>query len=170
MFSCTSTKKISALDRENEVSKITLLFLYRTGSDLALAMLPMCDTLASPSYLSLNRKLTCPGFGTNEAGAEFGQGSYPGVLGTHYIWPDLSTIATLHSAGMNAFRVAFSMERLVPDSLTGPVAEAYMDDLIEVCLLFSQRVDISGAIELIIGCTDGQWNHGSGCIRHYRSA
>ncbi|KAL3475565.1 glycoside hydrolase superfamily [Aspergillus californicus] len=70
-------------------------------------------------------------FGTNEAGAEFGQGSYPGVLGTHYIWPDLSTIATLHSAGMNAFRVAFSMERLVPDSLTGPVAEAYMDDLIE---------------------------------------
>ncbi|KAL4744958.1 hypothetical protein BDW72DRAFT_211897 [Aspergillus terricola var. indicus] len=68
-------------------------------------------------------------FGTNEAGAEFGQGSYPGELGTHYIWPDLATIATLKNEGMNIFRVAFSMERLVPSSITGPVANAYMQDL-----------------------------------------
>ncbi|KAL3440150.1 glycoside hydrolase [Aspergillus insuetus] len=68
-------------------------------------------------------------FGTNEAGAEFGQGSYPGELGTHYIWPDLGTIATLKNEGMNIFRVAFSMERLVPSSITGPVADAYMNDL-----------------------------------------
>ncbi|KAL4913583.1 endo-beta-1,4-glucanase A [Aspergillus aurantiobrunneus] len=70
-------------------------------------------------------------FGTNEAGAEFGQDSYPGELGTHYIWPDLGTIATLKNEGMNAFRVAFSMERLVPSSLVGPVAQEYMDDLIK---------------------------------------
>lgn len=68
----------------------------------------------------------------NEAGAEFGEDTYPGELGTHYIWPDLGTISTLHDEGMNIFRVAFSMERLVPDSMTGPVAEAYMNDLIEV--------------------------------------
>ncbi|KAL4863109.1 glycoside hydrolase superfamily [Aspergillus spectabilis] len=69
-------------------------------------------------------------FGTNEAGAEFGQGSYPGELGTHYIWPDLGTIATLKNEGMNTFRVAFSMERLVPDSIAGPVDQAYFQDLI----------------------------------------
>ncbi|RDW76351.1 glycoside hydrolase family 5 protein [Aspergillus mulundensis] len=70
-------------------------------------------------------------FGVNEAGAEFGQDTYPGELGTHYIWPDLGTIATLKNEGMNIFRVAFSMERLVPDSLTGPVATEYFDDLVE---------------------------------------
>ncbi|KAL4752575.1 endo-beta-1,4-glucanase A [Aspergillus terricola var. indicus] len=69
--------------------------------------------------------------GTNEAGAEFGEGTYPGELGTEYIWPDLSTIATLRNEGMNIFRVAFSMERLVPDSLAGPVADEYFQDLVE---------------------------------------
>jgi hypothetical protein len=33
---------------------------------------------------------------------------------------------------MNIFRVAFSMERLVPDSLAGPVADEYFQDLVEV--------------------------------------
>ncbi|KAL5338256.1 glycoside hydrolase superfamily [Aspergillus crustosus] len=70
-------------------------------------------------------------FGTNEAGAEFGQGSYPGELGEHYIWPDLSAIATLHNEGMNTFRVAFSMERLVPTALTGPPDQVYFQDLID---------------------------------------
>ncbi|KAL4886708.1 glycoside hydrolase superfamily [Aspergillus karnatakaensis] len=71
-------------------------------------------------------------FGTNEAGAEFGQGAYPGELGRHYIWPDLNAIATLHNEGMNIFRVAFSMERLVPTAITGPVDGVYFGDLIRV--------------------------------------
>ncbi|KAL4809682.1 endo-beta-1,4-glucanase A [Aspergillus unguis] len=70
-------------------------------------------------------------FGSNEAGAEFGEDTYPGELGTEYIWPDLSTITTLNNAGMNIFRVSFAMERLVPDSLSGSVAEEYFADLVE---------------------------------------
>ncbi|PLB46446.1 putative endoglucanase [Aspergillus steynii IBT 23096] len=68
-------------------------------------------------------------FGTNEAGAEFGQNTIPGDLGTHYIWPDLSTIKTLHDAGMNIFRVAFMMERLIPEKLTGTPDAKYLSDL-----------------------------------------
>jgi hypothetical protein len=109
-----------------------------------------------------------PGFGTNEAGAEFGQGSYPGELGTHYIWPDLGTIATLKNEGMNIFRVAFSMERLVPTSITGPVADAYMNDLKRVCFVcgpFRNLVEEKavGWIGLLMRneMTDCQWNHGS---------
>jgi hypothetical protein len=41
---------------------------------------------------------------------------------------------------MNIFRVAFSMERLVPNSITGPVADAYMQDLKTVSFgLFEDR-------------------------------
>jgi hypothetical protein len=36
---------------------------------------------------------------------------------------------------MNIFRVAFSMERLVPSAITGPVADAYMQDLKRVRFL-----------------------------------
>lgn len=39
--------------------------------------------------------------GTNEAGGEFGESVLPGELGTHYIWPDASTIdvrATIEAA------------------------------------------------------------------------
>ncbi|KAF7171262.1 hypothetical protein CNMCM6106_005729 [Aspergillus hiratsukae] len=68
-------------------------------------------------------------FGTNESGAEFGQDQLPGVLGTDYIWPSASTIKTLHDAGMNIFRVAFRMERLIPNQMTGTPDATYMSDL-----------------------------------------
>jgi endoglucanase len=32
-------------------------------------------------------------FGVNEAGAEFGQATYPGTWGTHFIFPDPNTIS-----------------------------------------------------------------------------
>lgn len=69
------------------------------------------------------------GFGSNESGAEFGQGTYPGVLGTDYEWPNTATIQTLRNEGMNIFRVCLAMERLVPNQLTGPADPTYMGDL-----------------------------------------
>jgi endoglucanase len=69
------------------------------------------------------------GFGSNESGAEFGETKLPGVLGTDYIWPSASTIKTLHDAGMNIFRVAFRMERLIPNKMTGTPDATYMNDL-----------------------------------------
>ncbi|KAF7168393.1 hypothetical protein CNMCM5623_001476 [Aspergillus felis] len=68
-------------------------------------------------------------FGTSESGAEFGETKFPGVLGTDYIWPSASTIKTLHDAGMNIFRVAFRMERLIPNTMTGTPDATYMNDL-----------------------------------------
>ncbi|RMJ28091.1 fCBD [Aspergillus sp. HF37] len=68
-------------------------------------------------------------FGANEAGAEFGYDDLPGELGTHYIWPDKAAMQTLRNEGMNIFRVAFMMERLVPDQMTGSPDPTYMGDL-----------------------------------------
>ncbi|KAL4891488.1 FII-CMCase [Aspergillus ambiguus] len=92
-------------------------------SVLGLLTLPLA--LAAPN----KRSSSFLWFGSNESGAEFGQGNIPGVLGTDYIWPDASTIGTLRSAGMNIFRVAFMMERLVPSTMTGAADATYMKDL-----------------------------------------
>jgi len=73
------------------------------------------------------------GFGANEAGAEFGSGNIPGVLGTDYIWPSTSAIQTLRNAGMNIFRVPFAMERLVPGTLTSSPDATYLASLKSVC-------------------------------------
>ncbi|KXX75689.1 Endoglucanase gh5-1 [Madurella mycetomatis] len=51
-------------------------------------------------------------FGSNQSGAEFGKGIFPGRWGTEFIFPDNGAIQTLVSQGYNTFRVAFSMERL----------------------------------------------------------
>ncbi|EAU34072.1 exoglucanase 1 precursor [Aspergillus terreus NIH2624] len=90
-----------------------------------LAVLALPLALAAPN----KRASSFVWFGSNESGAEFGQGNIPGVLGKDYIWPDASAIATLHSAGMNIFRVAFMMERLVPSTMTGAADATYMGDL-----------------------------------------
>ncbi|KAI9733888.1 MAG: hypothetical protein M1834_002543 [Cirrosporium novae-zelandiae] len=78
------------------------------------------------------RTSTFEWFGVNESGAEFGTGTYPGTLGTNYIWPYNSTITTLVSDGFNAFRIPFSMERLIPDEMTGDFASAYLEDMKEL--------------------------------------
>ncbi|CAM1508963.1 Fc.00g027020.m01.CDS01 [Cosmosporella sp. VM-42] len=67
--------------------------------------------------------------GIDESGAEFGQSSYPGVWGTHFIFPDETTIGTLISEGYNMFRVPFLMERMAVDSLTSTLAPAYLANL-----------------------------------------
>ncbi|CAP94832.1 hypothetical protein E8E15_005743 [Penicillium rubens] len=68
-------------------------------------------------------------FGTSESGAEFGEDNLPGVYGKDYYFPDASTIQTLAGKGMNIFRVAFRMERLVPNSMTGGFDDAYLSNL-----------------------------------------
>ncbi|KAI0602457.1 endoglucanase [Biscogniauxia sp. FL1348] len=67
--------------------------------------------------------------GINLSSAEFGQGTYPGTWGTEFTFPANSSISTLIGEGFNIFRVAFAMERLVPDEMTGAVDEAYLANL-----------------------------------------
>ncbi|KAJ5959898.1 uncharacterized protein N7479_007048 [Penicillium vulpinum] len=68
-------------------------------------------------------------FGTSESVAEFGETNIPGVYGTDYYFPDASAIQTLAEKGMNIFRVAFKMERLVPGTITGGFDAAYLSNL-----------------------------------------
>lgn len=71
-------------------------------------------------------------FGSNESGAEFGENVIPGAWGTQYIFPDTSTIQVLMDKGMNIFRIAFLMERLVPNSMTGSFDADYLKNLTKV--------------------------------------
>ncbi|CAI7595443.1 unnamed protein product [Penicillium viridicatum] len=85
--------------------------------------------LAAPSPSPPKGASSFVWFGANEAGAEFGSGNIPGELGTDYIWPSTSTIHTLRSAGMNIFRLSFTMERLVPGTLTSNADATYLASL-----------------------------------------
>ncbi|EAW06830.1 putative endoglucanase [Aspergillus clavatus NRRL 1] len=91
---------------------------------LVAALLPL--VLAAPNT---KRSSGFVWFGANESGAEFGESNLPGILGKDYIWPSASTIRTLHDGGMNVFRVAFRMERLIPNKMTGSPDGTYMNDL-----------------------------------------
>ncbi|EJT70202.1 hypothetical protein GGTG_12375 [Gaeumannomyces tritici R3-111a-1] len=71
-------------------------------------------------------------FGTNQAGAEFGDKIFPGRWGTEYIFPDTSTIDSLISQGYNTFRICFSMERLVETKMTNAFHPAYLRNLTAV--------------------------------------
>ncbi|KAI8630934.1 carbohydrate-binding module family 1 [Xylariaceae sp. FL1651] len=67
--------------------------------------------------------------GINLSVAEFGTGIYPGTWGKDFYFPDNTAIATLMSQGYNIFRVAFAMERLVPNTLTGSADAGYLQNL-----------------------------------------
>ncbi|KAH8159462.1 glycosyl hydrolase family 5 [Xylaria polymorpha] len=67
--------------------------------------------------------------GINLSVAEFGSTTYPGTWGKDFYFPDNTAISTLRSQGYNLFRVAFSMERLVPDKLTNAASAAYLKNL-----------------------------------------
>ncbi|KAH6643263.1 cellulase [Truncatella angustata] len=71
-------------------------------------------------------------FGINQSVAEFGSSSYPGVWGKDFYFPSTSTIGTLIGEGFNTFRIAFAMERLVPNQLTGATDAAYLANLTAV--------------------------------------
>ena len=53
--------------------------------------------------------------GVNLAGAEFGEGSYPGVYKKDYIYPTQDEVDYFKSKGMNTLRMPFSWERLQPE-------------------------------------------------------
>ncbi|KAK3362349.1 putative cellulase precursor [Lasiosphaeria hispida] len=76
---------------------------------------------------------TTPGelkwLGVNQAGGEFGDGIFPGRWGTEFIFPDNSAIQTLIGQGYNIFRVGFSLERLVPNTLTSAFDAGYLKNL-----------------------------------------
>ncbi|KAL4955579.1 glycoside hydrolase superfamily [Aspergillus filifer] len=96
----------------------------KTSLFLALAA---STALAAPQ---LKKRATFEYFGVNESGGEFGEDTIPGEWGTHFIFPDPSTIATLISDGFNTFRIQFKMERLTPE-ITGGFDEAYLQNLTE---------------------------------------
>lgn len=98
----------------------TFLALAIVGSAVAA---PTADLRARPTRAK--RSKIFEWFGANESGAEFGQGAYPGVLDRDYVFPNTTAIDTLMNLGMNIFRVTFSMERMIPTNLTGPLNQTY---------------------------------------------
>lgn len=88
------------------------------------------STAAAASSTASSGKLKW--FGINQSCAEFGTTSIPGTYGTDYYWPSTSSIQTHIDDGFNIFRVAFLMERLVPDALTSSADSAYMANLTSV--------------------------------------
>ena len=84
-------------------------------------------TNAAPSHKKRMNKMVFAGI--NESGPEFGETTFPGAYGTDYTWPNLSTIDTFASQGLNTFRINVLMERLVPDQMTGTLDEAYLANL-----------------------------------------
>ncbi|KAK5128249.1 hypothetical protein LTR85_002916 [Meristemomyces frigidus] len=107
---------------------------------------------AAPTHKKRANKLQF--FGVNESGPEFGTGDLPGVYGTDYTWPILSTYDTFIAQGMNTFRVNILMERLTPSGLTGGFDAAYLGNL-------TQQVDYitnAGAYAIICPHNYGRFN------------
>ncbi|CAK7238100.1 hypothetical protein SEUCBS140593_010327 [Sporothrix eucalyptigena] len=67
-------------------------------------------------------------FGINQSCAEFGK-VFPGTWGKDFTFPSTSSVQTHIKDGFNIFRVAFAMERLVPNTLTGSFDSAYLQNL-----------------------------------------
>ncbi|CAJ2511298.1 Uu.00g069230.m01.CDS01 [Anthostomella pinea] len=88
-------------------------------------------TTASSSTSATSAAAGLKWFGINLSSAEFGSGTYPGTWGTEFTFPDDTAVSTLISDGYNIFRVAFSMERIVPTELTGAADAAYLANLTE---------------------------------------
>ncbi|KAI0974902.1 glycoside hydrolase family 5 protein [Xylaria arbuscula] len=87
------------------------------------------STTTAPASTSTGTAGKNKWLGINLSVAEFGTGNYPGTWGVDFYFPDNSSISTLIGQGYNIFRVAFAMERLVPDELTADLATAYLTNL-----------------------------------------
>ncbi|KAI0873900.1 carbohydrate-binding module family 1 [Hypoxylon argillaceum] len=98
-----------------------------TTTTTTLATSTRTTTASTPTATSASGKFKW--LGINLSVAEFGQGTYPGVYGINFYFPDNTAIATLMSQGYNIFRVAFAMERLVPTTLTGAADPNYLKNL-----------------------------------------
>lgn len=93
---------------------------------------PSATSSAPPTTSSSPAKGKFKWFGINQSCAEFGTPTYPGTWGKHFTFPSTASIQTLINDGYNTFRVAFSMERLVPDVLTSTTFDAgYLRNLTE---------------------------------------
>ncbi|PWW80129.1 Glycoside Hydrolase Family 5 protein [Tuber magnatum] len=97
-------------------------------------------------------------FGVNQAGAEFGGGTVPGQLGTHYTWPKTTSIDYFLGIGMNTFRIPFLMERMVPPAqgLAGTMDAAYLAGLKEIATYITGK----GGYAVIDPHNYGRYNGG----------
>ncbi|KAJ8503035.1 hypothetical protein ONZ45_g11223 [Pleurotus djamor] len=88
-------------------------------------------------------------YGVNEAGAEFGNNVIPGVLNTHYRWPDPYSIDFFVEKGFNTFRIPFQLERLSPPGtgLSGPFDPDYLDGLVTTVNYITQTKGAYAVIE-----------------------
>lgn len=85
--------------------------------------------LAAPSHKKRMNKMQFAGI--NESGPEFGETTFPGTWGTEFTFPNLTTIDTFVSQGLNTFRINVLMERLVPNKMTGTLDKGYLANLTE---------------------------------------
>ncbi|KAF2163064.1 glycoside hydrolase family 5 protein [Zasmidium cellare ATCC 36951] len=85
--------------------------------------------LAVAKPLNENRAAKFQFIGINESGPEFGAQNLPGTYNVDYTWPNLPTIKTFVSQGMNVFRVNILMERIIPNQMTGPLDPNYLGNL-----------------------------------------
>jgi endoglucanase len=86
------------------------------------------------SLLALHHAMAALDFtGVNLTGAEYGEGIYPGVDGTNYIYPTSSEVDYFMSKGMNTFRVPFAWERMqpTPSGSLDSTQLGYMDTLVD---------------------------------------
>ncbi|KAJ5176189.1 uncharacterized protein N7482_002066 [Penicillium canariense] len=109
--------------------KFTNMVLAASAANMAVAYPRGRDIVSNKRSVEKKRSTGFTWVGVSESGAEFGEGSIPGTLGTSYIWPETSKIQVLRDAGMNIFRVPFLMERLVPTSMTSTPDSTYLADL-----------------------------------------
>lgn len=93
---------------------------------------PLLLVAAFPQHKTVQKRATRLKFvGVNESGPEFGDGKFPGLYQTDYIWPTLGTYDAFIAEGFNTFRINFSMERLIPNELAGALDPAYLAKLTE---------------------------------------
>ncbi|KAL4926595.1 glycoside hydrolase family 5 protein [Aspergillus undulatus] len=116
-----------------------------------LLALAASTALAAPQ---LKKRATFQYFGTNQAGAEFGEDTLPGEWGKEYIFPDPSSISTLIADGFNTFRIQFKMERLTPE-ITGAFDEGYLANLTETV----NYVTDAGAFAILDPHNYGRFNN-----------
>ncbi|KAI1328018.1 cellulase [Xylariaceae sp. FL0255] len=95
-----------------------------TAASTTLKTSTTTSAISSPTSTGKNKFL-----GINLSCAEFGSGTYPGTWGVDFTFMDNSSISTFINEGFNIFRVAFAMERLVPNELTGPADPGYLANL-----------------------------------------
>ncbi|KAM7182975.1 Glycoside hydrolase superfamily [Rhypophila sp. PSN 637] len=109
------------------------VFVGAVAIRTALAAPAASGTTTTPTPTTKGKRASKFQFvGVYQSGAEFGNKNLPGTLGKDYTWPVHSSIDTLMGKGFNTFRVAFQMERLIPNQLTVGINTAYAQGLQDI--------------------------------------